>query len=463
MRANASDVQLLDAHGNPIERDERKPARRSLAAQRPRPLPARAPGGSQFAFRDTLDRRLVDRGSLTIERIATCLRHAEQGWPEEMVDLFESRIEADAHLRAAFDNRNESVSQKPWTIVEGGDTQADKDAARELERRLRLVPNFVDTLSWQLTFVPFGWGASEIDWRIVEGMVAPAWFANVPHRRFRFDRETDRLQIVTEEANVDGEPLRAGKWWVSCRSRGRLLATAGLMRTAVWWSTFKTLSTRDWLILSDRFGIPFVTGEYDESIGPDDKDALRDAVQALGTDGWAIFSDAAKIQLHEISNGNVSNAAEGIHGALINLCDTQMSKLIEGATLVSEVDGPGSHALGTVHENRYHSILEGDAEKLSESFENQVGLPFVRYNGLSARPPRLKVHLGLNLTVSEQIKMALELANGLENFELDEEQIRQMTLLKRPTSSANALKGIDAVAALAPTPAPGGTNEDDAD
>jgi phage gp29-like protein len=215
------------------------------------------------------------------------------------------------------------------------------------------------------------------------------------------------------------------------------------MRTAVWWSTFKTMSVRDWLILANRFGIPFITGEYDESISDDDKEVLRQAARDLGTDGYAIFSQQAKLVIHEIQRHQTGNAAEGIHGALMTICDLQNSKLIEGATLVSEVQGPGSHALGTVHENRYHDILEGDAEKLSESFQAAVGLPFVRFNGLSARPPRLKIHLGLNVSLKERIGIALDLANRLDGFELDEEQIRTMTLLRRPRPGSPGLRGIE--------------------
>ncbi len=91
----------------------------------------------------------------------------------------------------------------------------------------------------------------------------------------------------------DGTPLRPGKWWVTCRARGRLISTAGLMRTLVWWSTFKTMALRDWMVLSDRFGIPYVTGEYDENIADEDKEVLRQAVADLGSDGFAIFSQMA--------------------------------------------------------------------------------------------------------------------------------------------------------------------------
>lgn len=425
-----------------------------LATGRPKPLPATAPTGQRFVFSEQLDRRLFHRVALTLERISACLRNAEQGWTEEQCDLFESRIEADAHLRAALENRNESVALKPWTLVEGGPNEIDKAAARELEQRLRLVPNFADTLSHQLQYVPYGWAVSEIQWEMRDGVVAPVFFDHVPHRRFTFARETDEILLRVTQDPVDGIPLQPAKFWTTCRGRARLSATAGLMRTLVWWSTFKTFGVRDWMVLSDRFGIPFVTGAYDENASNEDIDVLKRAVRDLGTDGWAVFSQLADINIHEIKHGVTGNSAEGIHGALINLCDMQMSKLVEGATLVSEVQGPGSHALGTVHENRYHDILEGDGEKLSESFQHAIGVPFVHFNRqfLGARPPRLKIHLRLNMSLRDQIGIALDLANKLDGFELDEEQLRTMTLLRRP--QGRGLRGLEA-AKLAAEPAPG--------
>lgn len=420
-----------------------------LAINEPERLPRNAPRGRQFVFSDTMDRIHLDRTSLTLQRISTALRDAERGWTETQSELFEGRIEADAHLRSDLDNRNESVSLKPWTLLEGADDNESKRAAAELEKRLRLVPALSDAFSHQLQFVPFGWAASETNWDIVDGMVAPTFFKNVPHRRFLFEQQTDDLRLRVFEDTGQGVALRPGKWWITCRARGRLVSTAGLMRTLVWWSTFKTMSLRDWMVLSDRFGIPYVTGEYDENIADEDKEVLRQAVADLGSDGFAIFSNMAKIAIHEIKHGVTGNSAQGIHGALITLCDLQVSKLVQGASLVSQVQGPGSHALGSVHENRYHDILEGDAQKLSESFQTTIGKQFLQFNGIKAAPPGLKVHLRLNMSVKDQLGLALDLANRLDGFELDERQIRSMTLLRAPQPGTVGLRGLDVVKAIA--------------
>lgn len=430
----------------------RKP-KPQLAQQRPGPIADRVPRGEAWSFDQSIERSLTLRTTTgaAIEQITQAYQRAEQGWIEPMVDLFERRIEGDAHLRAALDNRNEAVSQKPWTIEPGGgadQTDDDRRAAIELERALRRVPNFTSTLEHQLTFNPYGFAGSEIIWDLTEdGIAAPVWFQDIAHRRFTFGLEDDRPMLRTTSDPIDGIPLTPGKWWFTCR-RGRLTATSGLMRNCLWWSTWKLLAVRDWMIYAERFGLPYVTGQYDETISDDDKEVLRQAVRDLGSDGFAIFSDAAKIVLHEVASRGSDNT-ESVHAALSQLCDNEISFLIEGATLVSSVDGPGSHALGKVHQNRYFDILKGDSERLSQSFEHSVGLPFVKFNGMNARPPRLRMHLGLNLDVPEFVKMGIDLANGLEGFELDEEQIRTMTQFRKPMEG-QGLRGAKFATATVP-------------
>jgi phage gp29-like protein len=247
-----------------------------------------------------------------------------------------------------------------------------------------------------------------------------------------FDKDTDEPRLISSWTQSEGVPLIPGKWWWT-RRVGRLTAAAGLMRTAAIWSHFKSLAVRDWLVFSDRFGIPYVTGEYAPEATEADKDTLATAVSNLGSDGWAIYSDACKMVINEVKSGGAS--VEGVHSALTSLCDTQISKLIAGATLMTETTGQASYAIGKVHQGRSAGLKEGDAEWLAQSFESCIGRPFVHFNGLDARAPRLKMHLALDVSVLEQVKIASVCANEL-GMALDEDQIRQMTYLRAPTGAA---------------------------
>ena len=407
-----------------------------LAEARPSGPPVLMPRGQQVRFSQFQKWSEHPGFGLTVDKLLQAYRRAEDGDPAQQCDIFEDRIEADAHLRGIIDTRVDGVAKQTWTIMPGGETEEDKLAARLLERALRVCPNFTATRDHQLRANYFGWSASEIDWQrqMVEGkeLAVPVWFENVPHRRFLFD-ERDRPRLRRDFGDIVGEELRPWKWWVTCRP-GRITAAAGYMRTAAFWSHFKTMGVRDWLTLMDRFGLPYVTGEYNTETSPADKEALKQAVSNLGSDGWAVFSNACKLVIHQIENGGVSGA-EGIHGAMVDLCDAQNSKLIAGATLVAESNGKSSYAIGTVHQARNFLLLKADELWLGESFEVQIGLPFVRFNGLNAMPPRLKAHLDLDIGVPEWVSMVSQAANEL-GLQVDEDQFRQRTLLRAPTGPA---------------------------
>lgn len=356
----------------------------------PAALPKRPAGGSQASRIPITDRwnRVNHPGfGLNPRKIVDIYGLAELGWPQEQCDLFDDVQERDAHLRSQFLKRRDAVAGKDWILQPGGTRKVDILAAERLQQALRRVDNFGETLKHQLGANFYGYAGSEPTWDVVDGWIVPVWFANTPARRFRFTPE-DQPMILTAENYVAGEPLEPGRWWFS-RNEARNTVRSGLMRTATMLSYMKSLSLRDWLVLAERFGLPFVYGQFDESAGDDEKDELLKAVKMLGKDGAAIFSRLSEIKIEHAAGGR----AEDIHGAIIKLVDDQISKLVTGSTLMSDNGGPGSHALGRVQENGAFSLIQSDESDLGRRFQQDIGAAFVRFNGLNAEAPRLKVHV----------------------------------------------------------------------
>jgi phage gp29-like protein len=160
------------------------------------------------------------------------------------------------------------------------------------------------------------------------------------------------------------------------------------------------------------------------------------------------MSESCEIVIHETQKGGTS---ADVHGALAAYFDAQLSKLIAGATLLTETQGPGSFALGQVHAGRAFELIAGDAERLAQSFETQVGLPFVQYNGINARPPRLKINIVRDMDPNLRADLFQKaLTMGLS---LDEDQVRQELQLKAPTGNA-----LEPAVAAAPTGDQGDSN-----
>lgn len=405
---------------------------------RPRALPTRAPSG-RHALPLPSDRHQQHPGyGLTPERLVAILRHAERGYPADQCDLFEDLVEVDGHLRNLFEQRRQAVSGKPWVIQAGGSDAADHEAAVALADAIGALPdsNFIEFLEHQLSFGPYGWAASEIDWDLVDGQIRPTHLATVPHRRFRIG-EHQELLLRTREFSQDGEPLAPGKWVVTKRSGGKL-ARAGLMRTAAWYALFKRYGTRDWIVYAEKFGIPLVLASYDEAADDEAKRVAEDIVENIGDDGGAVIPKSIEVKVESAArDGDGGDGA--VHPALISYCNREMSKLVNGSTLSNDNgdSGGASYALGRTHDTVRFEAVMYDAERIQEAFRSGLAAPFVRFNGLAGKPPLLKMQVVRDLTPAVRADVAERMSNiGLE---LSKQQLRQELGFKEPAGDDDIL------------------------
>jgi len=407
-----------------------------VALARPAPLPAKAPAGQQAAPWANFDRWSTHPGvGLTPDVVNAVFRAAEGGILWRQADLFDDVVESDGHLRSLILGRRDAVAGKEWVIQAGGKDEVSIAAAELLEEKLRDSLNFHEFLEHQLMAPYYGWSATEIDWGVDGNLVFPAYLANAPHRRFVLGPGGE-LRIFGER-NTDGLPLISGKWVVTVMPHHNL-ARAGLLRTCTWWALFKTMSVRDWVILAEKFGLPNVYGRYEETASEESRKALEKAVRDIGEAGQAVLSKATEIVISEVAQrgGNT----QGLHQGLTALCEAQMSKLVSGATLTMETGGPGSFALGRVHQARSFALEVGDAMRLSHVFRQHIGVPFMRYNGLSGRAPRLKIQVVQELDPKTRVEVASILANEL-GAELDGSQLFDELGFRRPARAEDTLRG----------------------
>ncbi len=394
----------------------------------------------QTSPKDQIDRYRSHPGTGAVPDVVNSIfREAENGRPTRQCDLFEDLIENDGHLRSLIDSRVMSVAGKPYIVAAGGDADEDIEAARLLDEAIRGTTNMVEMFVHQLGARYFGFALSEILWDISErnGALFPRHFVNAPPRRFMFD-DQDRPRLLTDATTWEGIPLEPGRWMFSVNGAG-IVARSGLMRTATWWAVFKRMCVRDWVIFCEKFGIPFVYGRYSADANDDDIAELSEAVRDIGEAGQAVLPLEHEVKIENVGR---DGGTESVFGGMTRLCNEELAKLIAGATLTTDTGGPGSYALGRVHQQRGFDLVVSDAEFLAAQFERDIGAPFCQFNGLNARPPRLKISVVRDIDPLVRAQMADILANKL-GLELDEEQIRNEFQFKRPINAEGTLKGTD--------------------
>lgn len=377
-----------------------------------RDLPAKPGTGRQAKAWLAFDQAQAHPGhGLTPEAVVTIFRAAERGALARQCDLFDDVIENDGHLRSLINSRVAAVSGKEYVIQPG----APDDASVRAAEQLQLLAG-VDDLGLSEWFeheqggIFYGYAAAEIEWQIRRGFVAPARLHCLPARRFTMHGGTS-LRLMTE-ARPTGEQLLPGQWVVHRRKHANL-ARAGLMRTAVWWSLFKRMSMADWVVFAERYGLPFAIGKYDAvTNSPDARAKLEEALQQIGDDGYAIMEKGCEIAFSEASS---SSTGPSVHGAICDRADAEMAKLIAGATLTQDSGGPGSFALGQVHESREFSLAIADAVRIASDFRRDIAVPFLAYNGYpeGTAPPKLKIQLTRDLDAKTRAEVAAIVVNEL--------------------------------------------------
>lgn len=406
------------------------------------PLPPTPPRGSQVQSLPRRGPRVIGiegreghpGRAMNIAALLSAHDHAECGFPSRLYDICRDRMKADGHLMAAVHHRRDDVIRN-LQVLAGGADEASKTAATELESALRDSVGFREAIEGHEMAFWFGFALSEVDWRFDGGLFRPVEFKTPRPRRFVFDLN-DVPRFPTAR-NFEGETLRAGAWWYT-RRYGDRPAVAGVAFTACLWSHFKSISFRDWMRLSDRFGIPFVYGTYQavteedaDATSDEDIDVLTEAVEKLGRDRWAVFANSAEIQVQDaISRGGGKGE---IHAAIKETCDDEISKLISGATTLSQTSGPtGSYAQSQVHADRAFNLYQSDAERLQHSLECYLGQAWVLFNSArfaGAQAPRFKFHLVQDQAPTTRAQV-FSIARNRLGLQLSEDQVRTELQLK---------------------------------
>jgi phage gp29-like protein len=379
---------------------------------------------------------------LTLETLMSYYRQAERGGPTRQMDAFHDIIEMDPDLRSKINDRIEGVGGCEWAVMAGRGDKPSELAAGALNERLQNQIQFRHFLTHQLTAVHYGYANTNMAWDLVEGVVTPTQFENPAQRRFA-SPSVDRANEIWLQDFGNGSliPLEPGLWATSIYRNilGRNPFAAGNMRSCAVWSMFKRWSVRDWQVYADMFGIPLAVGYYEEGASPKSKDALEDAVRAIGQDGYAVLSALTEIVIKETARGGDSST---VYPQIVKLCEEQISKLLTGGTLNTDVSGIGSYNAASVHETRAYTMKVYDAACVQETFVRDIGQWFNRFNGYDrAAPSRLKLKIRRDALVWAQ---TLEIVGQV--IELDQDQMREDFALRAPAPG----RGVK----FEPTPAP---------
>jgi phage gp29-like protein len=182
----------------------------------------------------------------------------------------------------------------------------------------------------------------------------PLWF---------FENKTGALRFLETDYATEGSDLVEGGWMVTT-------ANSPLMEATSVAYVYKSLPLKDWLIYSERFGMPLVHGKTTAEQGSKEWDAFRDALRAINEDWRILTNDDASLDFHD-----VGASGERPQKPLVEYMDAAITVLWRGGDLSTK----SAAAVGaTLQEEERQNIEESDALMLSETLQQYVDKQIIR-------------------------------------------------------------------------------------
>jgi len=322
-------------------------------------------GGRQWSFEDKAK-------AITPTKLATIFADANKGKLDELIGLARGVEEKDLHARAQLSTRKLAMTL-PWRVVAPTDRPADVAMAERVASWTIDRPGWASMVRDAMDAVLCGFSALEIIWS--KGAVwTPDRVEWRDQRHFQLDEATGREIRLKVEGKAEGDELPPAKFILH---RPHLLAgpvsRVGLVRPLGVAYSIKTLGLTAWLTFVEIFGVPWRIGTYERNASDDDKEALEDAMLALGLDAAGIVPNGTRVQIEQAVSGTAD-----AHERLIRWVDDQVSKVVLGQTMTA--DNGASLSQAKVHNEVRRDILHSDARDLEETINRDLIRPLVDLN-----------------------------------------------------------------------------------
>lgn len=316
----------------------------------------------------------------------------ERGDFRRSARLFDYIERRDDTLRSVVPKRKGALARYKWQVETLEDSA---QAERQKEQLEYTLNNLTATLAMKPN-VKSGWkglvkilmdargkgySASELIWNPtknglkVEVQHVPLWF---------FEAREGPLRYLERDSEVHGSDLSEGQWLVGADEDG------GLMTACAIAYLYKILPLKDWLIYSEKFGMPWPIGKSSHDQYTKEWNAMVDAVSNLMVDGCAVISNGDEIQL--VNTGSQGQPPQAI---LVERCERVMARLWRGGDL-STISGNKSHAgQGASLQDDEKRILEEDDQTYIEDTLNCNFVPWAVRFATGDSDPLVKISIPL--------------------------------------------------------------------
>lgn len=305
-----------------------------------------------------------------------------------LTDEVFAEILTDPHVISKVIDRRSGLLRQEWEIRAASDSDADlraRDLAALALERMAAHEDFPleNSLGIMAQAPLWGFRGLEVLWASGPDGILPLCLRDIPNRRLKHDGEAWRL--LTKESPSEGIAIPPRKLLIAAH-----MATSdnpygeALLSRCYWPWLFKHNGLKWWVTLAEKYGLPWIVAKLGAAADETARRDLLNKLAAMVSDAIAVIPQGAELAFH-----NQSGVSGEVHESLIRLCNAEISKVIVGQTLSTELDQEGgSRAAAETHSGLRAEIVEADG-KLVARVMNRLLTWITELNfGESAAPPR---------------------------------------------------------------------------
>ncbi len=295
-------------------------------------------------------------------------------------------LHADAHVMSVVQTRKLGSLRHEFCFIPGmakGQGQAETRLFEMLQEDLNEIDQY-NLISQILDAPYYGMVPMELIWKPGPGRIRLSEIRPLPARWFGFD-QANQPRFLTQGNQLQGQPLPANKF-VFARHFPTYDNPYGLrlLSRCFWPVTFKKGGIKFWVVLAEKYGTPFLLGKYQPGTTEAEQVELLSHLAKAVRDAVLVVPESSGVELLESSKA----AGAGVHRELVEAMNREISKVILGQNLTTEVEG-ASLAASQTHLGVMQAYLEAD-QKLVSNVMNEIAKIYGRLNCPEAAAPRFQ-------------------------------------------------------------------------
>jgi phage gp29-like protein len=292
-------------------------------------------------------------------------------------------LKNDPHVWSCIQSRKSGILSLEYQIAQNGASTQITKQIEDMFDELDMQQIMRDILEAPL----FGYRPMEIIWEIAginRKYIVPKEIIAKPQEWFFYNGEGKlRFRKSGESKGIEPPPMKI----LNVQYEASYMNPYGqaLLTRCYWPVTFKNGGLRFWVNFSEKYGMPFLVGQYLRGSTSDEIQRLADELAKMTEDAVIVTPSDIKIEMREA--GRTSSIS--LYKELIRYCNAEISKALLSQTLTTELD-MGSYAAAQTHFKVRREVILGDI-LLVENTMNQIIKYIVNLNFAKSPYPKFYV------------------------------------------------------------------------